>query len=75
MKYAVDEIIDNKVVLENIETKETTIEELSKFKNKVKEGQIYEYREEYILDNEEEQKRRQRIEEKFNRLKKVSNND
>ena len=75
MKYAVDEIIDNKVVLENIETKETKVEELSKFKNKVIEWQIYEYKEEYILDQDEEKKRRQRIEDKFNRLKKVSNND
>ena len=75
MKYAVDEIIDNKVVLENIETKEIKVEKLNKFKNKVKEGQIYEYKEEYILDLEEEQNRRKRIEEKFNRLKKVENDN
>lgn len=77
MKYAVDRIIDNIAVLENIETKEIKEVELSILPENIKEGNIVKEETTYILDKEEENIRRQRIAEKLNRLKhlKDENND
>ena len=70
MKYAVDEIIENKIVLENIETKEKMIVEKKKIPFQVQDGTIVEIKNNKIThDKETEQKIKKRIQEKLNKLK------
>ena len=70
MKYAVDRIIEDIVILENIEDK--TILELNKniLPDNIKEGNIIIKEDNnYIVDEEEEIERRKRIEEKLNKIR------
>ena len=71
MKYAVDRIEENIVVLENLDDKtkiELKKEELPK---EIKDGTILVFKDnKYELDLEEEKNKRQSILERFNRLKK-----
>lgn len=70
MKYAVDRIEDNIVVIENLETRE--IQEIDKktLPENIKEGSILVLdNNEYKLDLNEEELRRKRIKERFNRLR------
>lgn len=70
MKYAVDRIEDNIVVIENLETRE--IQEIDKesLPENIKEGSILVLdNNEYKLDLNEEELRRKRIQERFNRLR------
>lgn len=72
MKYVVDRIEGDVVVLENLETKNMITKELSCFPFLIAEGNVLEYSDEnhsFILLKEEEEKRRIRIREKLNRLK------
>ena len=70
MKYAVDEIIDDIVVLENIETLEKLEVHISLLPHFIHEGSILVYKDnKYILDKTEELLRRKLIEEKFKRLR------
>ena len=70
MKYAIDKIIDNIIILENIETGsklEITKKELP---FPIHEGLIIIYKDGlYIKDETEEEKRRKMIKEKFKRLR------
>lgn len=71
MKFAIDRIIDDIVVLENIETKITKEINISLLPENIKEGNIIVFEnEEYKLDLTEEELRRKRIQEKFNKLRK-----
>lgn len=71
MKYVVDRIENEIVILESLETqlkKEVLLSELSE---EIKEGNILIYENElYTIDLEEEQKRRQTIKNKFDMLRK-----
>lgn len=70
MKYAVDEIIDNIVILENIETNEKieVIKESIPFM--IEEGNIIHIQNnQYQLDKQEEYKRRRELRNKLNQLK------
>lgn len=70
MKFAVDEIIDNIVVLENIKTLERRDVNISLLPHFIHEGSILVYEDnKYILDRKEEISRRKLIEEKFRRLR------
>ena len=70
MKYVIDRIEDNIVVCENLETKEMIELDKSLLPEKIKDGNILIFENnEYKLDLNEEELRRQRIREKFNRLK------
>lgn len=70
MKWAVDEIIDNIAVLENIETLEKLEVDISLLPYFVHEGSILISQDnKYILDETEEERRRRLIEEKFKRLR------
>ena len=69
MKYVVDEIIDDIVKLENLETKEIININIKKLPKSIKEGQILLKKEYYILDKKEESKRRKLIQDKLNTLK------
>ena len=70
MIYIVDRIEDNIAVLENKETKEIIDVTLSLLPTNLKEGNVLEYKDKkYILNIEEEEKRKKAILEKFNKLK------
>lgn len=70
MKYVIDRIEDNIVVCENLETKEMIELDKSLLPEKIKDGNILIFENnEYKLDLNEEELRRQRIRERFNRLK------
>ena len=71
MKYAVDRIEDNLVIMENLETKEIIEIEKDKLPEDIKDGTILIYEdEEYKLDLNEEELRRRQIQDRFNRLRK-----
>lgn len=71
MKFSVDRIEDNVVVLEGIENNEIKEVDIALLPEGIKEGSILELNNDvYELDLNEEELRRKRIQEKFNRLKK-----
>lgn len=71
MKYSVDRIENDIAVLEDITTKEKIELNINYLPKKIKEGTILEKKEDsFIIDEEEENVRRKRIMEKFNKLKK-----
>lgn len=71
MKYVVDRIENEIVVLESLETQLKKEIPLSNFPEGIKEGSILVYENElYTIDIEEEQKRRQTIKSKFDMLRK-----
>ena len=76
MKYAVDRIIEDIVVLENIETGELV--EIKKYElpNEVHEGSILVKKDEvYTLDVNTEKERRESLRERLERLKNLKNKD
>lgn len=76
MKYAVDEIIDNIVTLEDIETNEKKYIEKDLLPEDIYDGAILIYEDDtYKLDISEEVQRRKRIMEKLNRLKNIKRSD
>ena len=71
MRYAIDRIEEDIVVIENIETQE--IKKISKktLPQDIKEGSILFFdNNKYQLDLDEEELRRKKIQERFNRLRK-----
>lgn len=71
MKYAIDRIENNIATCQNLETNEMVEIDLNLLPKKVKDGTILIYENnEYKIDKISEEKRRQAILEKFNRLKK-----
>ena len=74
MIYIVDRIEDNIAVLENKETNEIINIDISLLPTNLKEGNVLRYENNtYILDNDKEEKRRQLLLEKFNKLKNKDN--
>lgn len=71
MKYAIDRIIDDIVIIENIETKEKKEISIETLPKNIKEGNIIIEKITYKLDSEEEKKRREIIK---NKLKELKNN-
>ncbi len=71
MKYSVDRIENDIAILEDITTKEKIEINVNYLPKKIKEGTILEKKDDsFIIDEEEENIRRKRIMEKFNKLKK-----
>lgn len=69
MKYAIDQIIDNIAILENIETKEKLEVDIKLLPKNVKEKNVLvEKNGKYFKDKKEEEARLKRIEEKLKRL-------
>ena len=69
MKYAIDQIIDNIAILENIETKEKLEVDTNLLPKNIKEKNILvEKNGKYFKDKKEEAARLKRIEEKLKRL-------
>ena len=74
MKYIVDRIEDNIVVLENQDTKEIINIDMSLLPKKIKEGNILIYKNNsYYIDKEAEIKRKKEILEKFKKLRNKNN--
>lgn len=74
MKYIVDRIEDNIVVLENQDTKEIINIDISLLPRRIKEGNILIYKNNsYYIDKEAEIKRRKEILEKFKKLRNKTN--
>lgn len=69
MKYAVDQIIENIVILENIETLEKKEIELLKLPKDIHEGSILIKERNYKIDKKEEALRRSKLQEKLKKLK------
>lgn len=70
MKYVIDRIEDNIVVCQNLETKEMVEIEKKLLPQNIRDGNVLLFENnEYKLDLDEEEIRRQRIRERFNRLK------
>ena len=74
MKYVVDRIIENIVVLENIESREMIEVSIELVPEGVKDGSILIFSEGlYQFDIDEETSRRESIREKMERLKRLKN--
>lgn len=70
MKYAVDKVEENLVVLENISTGEIINENKKILPKNIKEGSILiKEQDKYILDLDEEKKRREDFRSRLERLK------
>ena len=70
MKYSIDKILDNIATLENVETKQITEVNTKDLPEEIHEGSILVLEDgKYKLDLNEEEIRRKRIEEKFNKLR------
>ena len=71
MKYVVDRIEEDIVVLENLETREITNIKISELDFKVREGNILSYENnKYTLDLNTEKLRKEKLRNRFNNLKK-----
>ena len=71
MKYSIDKILDDIATLENVETKQITEVNTKDLPEEIHEGSILVLEDgKYKLDLDEEEIRRKRIEEKFNKLRK-----
>lgn len=69
MKYAVDRIGEDIAVLQNIDDGSIILESISNLPTSLHEGMILSFENDcYLIDNELEDKRRKRIESKFNDL-------
>ncbi|MCI8460483.1 MAG: DUF3006 family protein [Bacilli bacterium] len=71
MKYAVDEIIDEIAIIENIETEEKKEVSIKVLPKNIKEGNVVVENITYKLDTKEEEIRRKIIKDKLERLKKL----
>ena len=70
MKYAVDRVEGDIVILENLETKEKKEVQKSELPNTIKESNIViESNNTYSISQEEENERLKLIQEKFNKIK------
>ena len=72
--FAIDRIEDNIVILENIKTKEKREIHRCELPSNIHEGAIVKlYNNDYILEENEEEKRRREILERFQKLRKNNN--
>lgn len=70
MKWAIDKIINNIVIIENINTLEKKELDINLLPPSIHEGSILIYKNDnYILDIDEEEQRKKLIEERFKRLR------
>lgn len=74
MNYAVDQIVEDIVILENIITGEKLEVNKNLLPRKIKDGSIITVENnQYILNKNEEESRKQKLQEKLERLKKLRN--
>ena len=71
MKYVIDRIEEDKIVLEDLSTRETKVIKLNELDFKVREGNIISYEDnKYTLDLNTEKLRREKLRNRFNKIKK-----
>ena len=71
MKYVIDRIEEDKIVLEDLSTRETKVIKLNELDFKVREGNIISYEDnKYTLDLNTEKIRREKLRNRFNKIKK-----
>lgn len=76
MNFAVDQINENIVILENTQTGEKKEIEKNILPENIKEGSILTLEgNNYVLNTSEEEQRRERIREKLERLKRLKNKE
>lgn len=76
MNYSIDQIIENIAVCENTDTGEKIELYLSELPQNIKEGNIITLKDgKYLLNSDEETLRRQRVQDKLNRLKMLKNKE
>lgn len=76
MKFSVDRIIDNIVIIENLETKELLEINIKELPENIKDGTILKLENnQYILDETTQKIREETIREKMERLKRLKNNE
>ena len=68
MKYVIDRIENEIVILEELNTKEKIEVEVSKLPNEIKEGIVLKKEENFIIDTEETLSREEDISERFKKL-------
>ena len=74
MNYAIDQIVEDIVILENITTGEKQEVNKTLLPSEIKEGSIITIKNnQYILNTTEEESRKNRLEEKLERLKRLQN--
>lgn len=69
MKYIVDRIENNIVILENLDSKEIVEIDISLLPTGIKEGNVVGYKNNYYIDKDLEKQRRIDIKKKFDRLR------
>lgn len=76
VKFSVDRIIDNIVIIENLETKELLEINIKELPENIKDGTILKLENnQYILDETTQKIREETIREKMERLKRLKNNE
>ena len=71
MKYVIDRLEEDKVVLEDLSTRETKVIKLKELDFKVREGNIISFEDnKYTLDLNTEKLRREKLRNRFNKIKK-----
>ena len=71
MKYVIDRFEEDKVVLEDLSTRETKVIKLNELDFKVREGNIISYEDnKYTLDLNTEKIRREKLRNRFNKIRK-----
>ena len=74
MNYAIDQIVEDIVILENITTGEKQEVNKTLLPSEIKEGSIITIKNnQYILNSTEEESRKNRLKEKLERLKRLQN--
>ena len=74
MNYAIDQIVEDIVILENITTGEKQEVNKTLLPSEIKEGSIIAIKNnQYILNTTEEESRKNRLKEKLERLKRLQN--
>ena len=74
MNYAIDQIVEEIVILEKITTGETQEVNKTLLPSEIKEGSIITIKNnQYILNSTEEESRKNRLKEKLERLKRLQN--
>jgi len=72
MKYSIDQILESKAILENLETKDKRIEKKKNLPQNIKEGSIViETENGLVLSEKEELKRREKLRKKIKKLKQI----
>lgn len=71
MRYVIDEIIDDKVILESLSDRSVIVVDISFLPEKIHEGSVVLKKEKFELDLDYEYKRKKLLTDKLNKLKEL----